>query len=421
MSALEAVCSPYVGIVTDVDALLAAPADSRLTHVVASGAAGPQPFEAGGAGYAADPRAARAAAIGEAVERYAAARPPALPPPAAADELAGAVDPERFALFADEQYARRGFRFVPFTRRTPVRWACGRSLADGSPALLPAQLVYLVWDELADGELPIAHATSSGLACGASFAEAALAALLELVERDAFMLVWRNRLSLPLVDGSGVGEVVAWERRYLDPARLRRRVVDLSRIHGLPTLLAVVSDAAGSLGVGAAAAADPAIAYRKALAEAYATHGAARRMRESVAHGRGTREEVTTFADHIAVYADPRNAARAGFLVASPHSVPLEAVPRLAPATAEGRLEAVVRRLLAAGIESYAVDVTTPDVADLGLRVVKAVAPELCQLDVRQDACFLGGPRLRHAPVALGLRARALGFHELNLDPHPFP
>ena len=43
----------------------------------------------------------------------------------------------------------------------------------------------------------LAPSTSSGLACHGSLEEASLSGLFELVERDAFMLVWSNRLSLP--------------------------------------------------------------------------------------------------------------------------------------------------------------------------------------------------------------------------------
>lgn len=421
MIGLEAACSRYVGIVAHADALLAAPDDSRLTHVVALGPAPADDLDGGGAGYAADPAAARAAAIGEAIERYAAAEPPAGLPLARACELDGAVDPERFALFAPDQYRRASFPFVPFTRRTRVRWTEGRSLADGARVFLPAQLVYLRWDALADGEEPIGYSTSSGLACDGSFEEAALAGLLELVERDAFMLAWRARLSLPLLEISSVPELVAWERRYLAASRLRLDVVDLSVVHDVPTALAVVRDAAGSLAAGAAAAPDPAGAYRKAVAEAYASHGAARRMRSAAPRFRDDFSDVVSFGDHIRVYAEPANAARADFLTASPARRPIRDVKPLEGQDTTEQLEALVARLVACGIEPYAVDATTPDVAELGLHVVRAVAPELCPLDVRQDACFLGGERLRTAPAALGLRARPLRISELNLDPHPFP
>lgn len=421
VSALADACSRYVGLVTHVDELLAAPDDSRLTHVVAVGTDRRDALDPGGTGYAADPAVARAAAIGEALERYAAAEPPPGLPLARTSELEQAVDPARFALFSPEQHARPDFPFVPFTRRTLVRWTAGRSLASGRRVFLPAQLVYLAWDALAEGEEAIGYSTSSGLACAGSFAEAALAALLELVERDAFLLVWRHRLSLPLLDASAEPDLVAWERLHLAPTRLRHDVVDLSVVHRVPTALAVVRDSAGSLGVGASAAADAHVAYRRALAEAYASHGAARRMRPALGEdelGQGA-VDVVTFGDHIRVYADPRNAERAAFLTTSSVRHAIAEVDPLEGDDAQAQLDALVDRLLEGGVEPYAVDVTTEDVAELGLHVVRAVTPELCPLDVRQDACFLGGTRLRDAPSALGLAPEAGG--ELNLDPHPFP
>ena len=360
---------------------------------------------------------------GEAIERYAASEQPPHLVLAAAAALANAVEPERFSLFSPQQFAAPGFTFVPFTRTTRVRWVDGRSLSDGRLVRVPAQLVYLRWAALAADEERIGYATSSGLACGESFESAALAALLELVERDAFLVVWRARLSLPLLAASDADDLVAWERRYLDGTRLRHVVVDLSPVNGVPTALAVVRDAAGSLAIGAAAAAEARSAYRKALAEAYAAHGAARRLRRAAASAGGDPEvsEITTFADHIRLYASPANAARAEFLTAARQSVPIGSIRPLRGTRPHELLQSLVELLAAAGIEAYAVDITPSDVASLGLCVVRAIAPELSPIDVRQDACFLGAPRLRRAPVVLRFHGRELELDELNPDPHPFP
>jgi ribosomal protein S12 methylthiotransferase accessory factor len=67
------------------------------------------------------------------------------------------------------------------------------------------------------------------------------------------------------------------------------------------------------------------------------------------------------------------------------------------------------------------VDVTTVDVRAAGMRVAKVIAPELCQLDVRYDARFLGGRRLYHAACDLGWTITPLAFEDLNPAPHPFP
>jgi len=75
----------------------------------------------------------------------------------------------------------------------------------------------------------------------------------------------------------------------------------------------------------------------------------------------------------------------------------------------------------AAGSRAYAVDVTSPDVAALGLTVTRVLAPGLCSLDVGQEARFLGPARLRETAAQLGLRASVLREDDLNPDPHPFP
>jgi ribosomal protein S12 methylthiotransferase accessory factor len=417
MSALDSVSSKYVGIVRHVDELLAAPDDSRLRHVVAVGTAVTAGRPAGGgSGYADRGSAALAAALAETVERYAAAEPPdrgiVL---ATAAELPGAVDPALFSLFAPWQYAEPGFPFGPFTRHSRIRWVEGRSLRDGRFVHLPAQLVYLAPSGLEEDS--VGYATSNGLACGETCADAALAGLLELLERDAFLIVWRARLSLPLLDASADARLRAYERRWLEPTGLRHRVVDLSCVHRVPTALAVVDDAAGSVSVGAAAAPDVDIAYRKSLAEAYAAHSAARAMRGSPVDA----EAIETFTDHIRFYAQPANRCRMSFLVASTARRAVSDIGSLDGTTSAERLALLVERLGAAGIETYAVDVSTADVREAGLHVVRVIAPRLCPLDVREDACFLGADRLRSVPAALGLRPHPLGDADLNRDPHPFP
>lgn len=431
-SALESFVSPHVGVVRAVDELLGAPDDARLFHAVAFAGdqrqllgAGAETFE-GGTGYGPSRATARAAALGEAIERYAASYVPdhelVL---ASADELDGAVDPGRFALFAPEQHADERFPFVPFARSTRIRWVRGRSLATGDDAWLPAQLVYLPWRRLADGEQEIAYSTSNGLACGRTADEALLAALLELVERDAFMITWAARLSFPRLTWRRDADLVAFERRHLAPAGLRHSAVDLSAVHGVPTVLAVVhADARcpGELGVGAAAAPTAREACRKAFVEAYAVHRGARALALGPRRPfRADFADVVEFTDHIHVYALREHAAHAAFLDASRRRRSISDVPPLEGEHAAEHVAALLERLAARSLEAFCVDVTAPDVREAGLHVFRAVVPELCPLDVRHDARFLGAERLRRVPYELGLRPRPLRIDELNPYPHPFP
>jgi ribosomal protein S12 methylthiotransferase accessory factor len=430
---LGSLVSPLTGIVTSVTELLAPPDDARVVRVGCTTA------ELGDLlGFSADLRPggwgptremALAACLGEVAERYSTSCvPKGVIRSATAAELGPeAVAPDRFALFHPTQYARPGFPFQPFTRSTRIPWVRGFEVPGGNPAWLPAELVYmprLLSPTGADAR--IGYTTSNGAACALTLEEAVLRGLLELVERDAFMLTWTGRLSLPLLDWSADLSLVAHDRRYLRPCGLRYRAVDLSIFHDVPTVLGVVRGNPGdavALGVGAASAPMVADAWQRALAEAFAVRAWAKLMLAD--RGRPTFEpdftDIADFEDHILFYADPRNARRTRFLDASHERRETQHVRPLEGDHVRGHIEAVCRRLARRGISAYAVDVTAPDVRQAGLHVAKVVAPELIPLDVAYDQRFLGGRRLAFAAFELGLRPAPLSVEELNAYPHPFP
>jgi ribosomal protein S12 methylthiotransferase accessory factor len=410
---LRRAVSSYTGIVGSVEECLHGTADPPLFQAACG-----HDYSAGGTGRTRVEAAS--AAIGEALERYSATYVPRERlVVATARELGDdVVAPERFGLFSDDQLGRPGFPFRPFIAETRVAWVEGRAVRTGETAFLPAELVYLGPATL-DGAKPIGHCTSSGLACDGSLVGALVTGACELLERDAFMIVWANRLSRPLLEPGDtvVGEQVAFAR-----TGLRFAAVDLSPFHRMPTVLGVVrapEGVAGALGVGAATAPTIERAWWKALAEAFAARAAGVKL--ALLGPDRSADGVASFEDHIRHYADHENASRTAFLDASPERRPLDEVPPLEGGSPETWLEALCGRAEAAGSTLYAVDVTSPDVAELGLTVVRVVAPGLCFLDASHAARFLGGRRLYEAAAALGLRRGPLPESDVNPDPHPFP
>lgn len=424
--ALRTAVSPWVGLVPRVESVLAATSDAPLPTCMCSLASDARVLGTGldhveiAGGAERRPEAAADAAVGEAVERYAATYVPhERIVVAAASELGGeAVDPSRFALFDPAQHDGPGFPFVRFDEHVRVPWVEGRALRDGRPAWLPAELVFLGEPE---AERRIGYATSSGAACAADPATAILRGLFELVERDAFMLVWRNRLSLPLLEWRGHRKLRELDDRYFAPTGLSHAAVDLSSVHRVPSVLAVVRArrGPGALGVGAGTAATPGRAWWKALCEAFASHAAARRL-AALEPWPPAPDDVASFHDHIRFHAFPEGARAASFLDASGDRVDVRDVPALEGGVSTQTL-ALLDRIERAGSSAYAVDVTSPDIRRLGLHVVKTLAPELCALDVSHRARFLGGRRVLRAAFELGLLPRPLHVEELNRDPHPFP
>jgi ribosomal protein S12 methylthiotransferase accessory factor len=425
---LRTLVSPYVGIVRAVGEFAAAPDDARLFRVgcrvadVAPLLGVDVDFRAGAS--APSRRAAVAATLGEVAERYSASSSqPDDGVLATWSELgSAAVEPERFALFGDEQYSSGGFPFRRFTRETPVRWLEGFSIPSGRRALLPRQLVRLAWrPEPGSGEIPVGYSTSSGAACGCTLEEAVLRGLLELIERDAFLVVWANRLSLPLLDWSRHQQLTELDRRYFRPSGLAYAAVDLSVFFQVPTVLGVVRDertAGAALGVGAAAAARVDEAWVRALAEAFSVRTWAR----LTSGGDETAPAaIETFDDHIRFYSSRDRARITRFLDSSGERRDVRDVQPLEGDEVAGQIAALAARLEARGVSAYGVDVTAADVRAAGLRVAKVVSPELCALDVAHDARFLGARRLYRAAFELGLRTSPLAPEELNPYPHPFP
>ena len=430
---LKALVSPRVGIVTAIEECLVDVDEPPLIRIACEVAAGDEVLgidlgsahNVGGSGMSQEH--ALGAAIGEAVERYSAAHVPRerIVHAAAAELGPRAVDPAEFGLFADSQYARPGFRYVRFTKKTRLPWVDGVDLATGESVWLPAELVFLAAVG-ADDAPRIAYSTSSGLACGTSFDEALERALFELLERDAFMIAWWRRVSPPRLDWSSDPWMRAIDRRYFQPTGLQYSALDLSWVHELPIVAAVVRapGSGAALGVGAAANSTVAQAWWRALAEAFASRSACRKLRllEPGHRYADNGSDVLSFDDHIRFYGDDERAEQASFLWSATRSRSVEVVPAVTGGVEERR-SALLARIGRTGSRAFAVDVTAPDVAEAGLHVIRAVTPGLCQLDASHDCRFLGGPRLLQLDLSERdtLTGAVRTIDDLNQLPHPFP
>lgn len=425
LARLEDAVSSLVGIVRVAPAIMVAADEARLHAFACQLASAARTTGAATVEYAGsahvDVERARAASIGEAIERYSATYvPDGLKFGSAAELGSHAVPPESFALFHERQYGPN-FPFAPFTRSTRLSFVEGFSLADGRPALLPRQLVHLHYGR---SEPPIGYPTSNGLACGPTLAEAVLAALLEVVERDAMMLVWANRLSLARLTWLDDSPIRAVEAQVFVPTGLRYTAIDTSAFFGVPATIGVVHGAHGdraAVGIGAGCAPRIGDAWRTGLAEAFAVHRWLRGLLADSPTPIERAEDVRSLEDHTLFHGTPDRAEGLAFLEASGDKRSTTHVRDLPGATPGELIVEIVRRLSRQGVSAYAVDVTSPDVEELGLKVARVVAPQLCALDVFGAAPYRGGERLYRASFEAGLVDAPLTFEDLNPLPHPYP
>jgi ribosomal protein S12 methylthiotransferase accessory factor len=348
-------------------------------------------------------------------------------------EITGrALDPATLGGYTAQQFAHPLCRVLPSDATTPMDWAWGHVLDSGEPLLVPAEIAFYGHrHETAAGaarKRRYFDECSSGCALGGSLTEATLHALLELHERDAFLLAWHSEAPLPRIDPASLRDSPSRELLALIDSRgFETHLLVTTADIDLPAVWTLAIRRDGSYPASyssAGAGADPARAIRGALWElAQQVCEPTRWTRDHVEPMAENQWLVVTIDDHIGLYTLPTMLPRLGAALGGP-MVPLdEAFPGWPQCLADaaggdvrGALDQVAERFRRAGLDQIiVVDQSSRDHLDLGLRVVKAVVPGIVPM------CF---GHAQQRLLGLDRLTRVLPAHrdgDIPYDPHPFP
>ena len=371
---------------------------------------------------------ARNAAIGEGLERYCCSVFDPL------DLVCGSMAeigrdqeicrPDNFAMFHPDQPGRHP---AP-DENTQLAWTWGWSLVRQRPLLVPACLVYIPYFPCfrERGEQVVGPAVSTGLACAGSIEEALLKGIYESVERDALMVAWLNRLPVPRVDIQSHPDLRQLYQERLRRDGLRYVVLRTTTDIPLPSFLCLLIDerrTPAMISAGAATDLNPVRAASKAMTEAVQTREWAKFL-----GSRGKKfqfapdfSDIRDFEDHVALYAYGDMLHAVAFLVEEHNGNIADCWEDGSTGNARNDLEKTVSMLAALNLETIALDLTTPDVAECGYHVTRAMVPGLQPLDADYLHRFMGGRRLYEAPWKMGYKNSRTGIETLNPYPHPFP
>lgn len=359
-----------------------------------------------------DPEASRVLAVAEAVEAYCGASPVTddCLVRASFRELAPrAVSPQRFAWPSKSQYEH----LAPLRRMTGDRvvdWCIGWSLTHEHEVLVPAALVYADRGRRPPNDL-LPEQGSTGLACHVSVPEAVLGGLCEVLERDALAITWYNALPVTAlsVEGTPLEELMA---RLRSEASVVMRLFSLPTDGPFPVVLAVARSSTGPpfAAVGAACRSELATAAAKAVVESTQV------LVRLDATGRDLDPEQDAAARYAT--ADGANLLERN-LVATAEETAQPPSSKRPPESRAADLSTAVDHLARNGLEVIVTEVTTPDVAQAGWRVMRVLVPGAVWPGTNPELAPLGAARLYQLPVRLNLRGRQL--EEQELRPLPVP
>jgi ribosomal protein S12 methylthiotransferase accessory factor len=379
------------------------------------------------AGKGATEAEAMAGAIGEAVEHYCASQvdESAVRRMSLGEAGSDCVAPAEFVLYSDRQYAGKNLPYVRPETHMELGWVRGRELPENREVLVPASLTYLNYSGQSN-EPQLCPATSNGLAAGPDLESAMLNGLYELMERDAFLITWMNKLPVPHVDITSLSglakSICSHYKRFGVQVEIYEMTLDLPAY----VMMACAVDLSGrgpALVVGLGCNLNPAIALEKALMEIcqsrpgevirYHRHPPQDRLR--------CYQDVRVLEDHSAFVSLPERLTEFAFLRDGDRPERLGELANRSRGNSKADLDQCIEALKERHTRVVSVDLTTSDVAAFDLRVVRMIATGLQPIHFGFGEERLGGRRLYEVPQFLGYAASMRTEEDLNPCPHPLP
>jgi ribosomal protein S12 methylthiotransferase accessory factor len=389
-----------------------------------------------GYGRSSDFRSATLTAITEALERMASTHPRGRRTSvrAAYVEIAQrALDPHTLGLYPDAWYDRTGFRYARFHPAKQLSWVWGYSFARAEPLLVPQTYAYHGAERKDDPGF--AYECSNGCALGSCLEEAILHGLLEIAERDAFLMTWYARIPASKIDLHSTRD----RRIPVTAEMIRHRhgyeimAFNITLEQRIPAFWIMAIDRVGGFDrpwvmCGAAAHPDAERALRNALHEVgHAVSGLVTRYNPNTAASMFTNPDlVVGMDDHAMLYGHPDAFARLDFLSADGPTRPLSDFADQWAWSRHGDLDQdlaeLIGRYLASGLDVIAVDTTSPELRAGGFACAKLIVPGTVPMTFGHRYRRTHGlTRLTTVPRLLGYRRTELRVEELNPFPHPFP
>jgi ribosomal protein S12 methylthiotransferase accessory factor len=258
-------------------------------------------------------------------------------------------------------------------------------------------------------------ANSSGTAANRGTETAVRHAVFELVERDAFMITWLNRLETPRIIHASLP---SWAQRRigaLEREGFRVIVKDLTLDLAPVILVFAQSDVLPMTTCSACSSFEPVEALKHALEEVEA--GIYCRLRNPIVQPINPLEVHRTY-HHGDLYGRREYYCRADFLAHSSKTLPFSRTAGNAPRTWEHLLE----RFNTMGLSLVTVDLGKNPHCQRkkGLTIVKVFVPGIIPMSFGYGLEPCGMERLYSLPVQLGYRKAPLKYRGLERFPHPY-
>lgn len=267
----------------------------------------------------------------------------------------------------------------------------------------------------------ILNPISTGAAAGLCLNNAIYRGICEIVERDAFMISYLNKLPVAKIDLLSIRNktmhmILEIFHRY----NLELVVLDITTDLGVPTFIALTLDSTGlgpAVSVGIKAGLDVIPCIIGAIEESLMTRSWLRDKFVYKNPDYKRKRKITDIVDRAHFWFPISSIKYLDFWLSGKK---IKKIQRKKFSLPTNLLTTILRMLNEKDIEVVYVDITHPKIKKHGIVVVKVFIPKLQPLYLDERCSYLGGNRLYEVPVKLGFLKVPNPESQLNKIPHPF-
>jgi len=326
-----------------------------------------------------------------------------------------AINPLKFKSFSDLQISEFGEDFI-FNETTKFYWVKGYDILNRCEIFIPSQLVYVPYSFLSEPiiRLPI----TTGSALDINYKNVILKGICEVLERDAFMIYWLNKIN-PIEIRVDNFKEFRKIKIYLDEYLLDWKVFLLKIDLKVPVILSVIIDKSNygpKISVGLDSNLDILSSIKKSLFEAIGGRLFAKICRlKNIKVGKY--DEIDSHKKRSLYWAKNKSIKHLDFILNTPKRMSINEIRKIMrPVKNQKDLINSIKKVK---YNILAVNMTSPDVLKLSsFKIVKILIPELVPLYLNEHYKYLGSERIYTVPEKLGYSP--LCEKELNKIPHPF-
>lgn len=332
------------------------------------------------------------------------------------------ISPNAWSLFNESQ---KELPFDFFDDNTEIAWVIADCLIEKKEFLIPACLSYIpYYNHFGSKEKIIAAAVSTGAACGDSIGDTIYKGICELIERDAFLIMWRNRLRLPRIIIDDKASIYNIFKEKFERNGLEYILIDTTMDLHIPSVFGILINRMGShtsIVVGGSANPNPEKAVIKTLTELIQGLKWADYTKSEEFSILEDFKNVRSFEDRMKLYSLNDMTKAFDFIIQNRQSINLSEIKSVDNEDTSKNLKEILELLKLKSFNVLVRDISTIEAVECGLCVSKVFIPGLETMEGDYLCQHLGNSRWQKIPVQLGLKEKQTEIIDINPYPHPYP